>query len=171
MQRRTHTDRIPQPDRTSSNLRPPFLLYLLYRLISSSLTFSSSLPTSFHSLSIHQPSFPPSSSHPPVGVFVMEQQEWFPCFFSPLGYLYRGVGGWEFLPESRTEGILCWSEGQREGGEKERVGWVGTIRGGGENATDTGKSFVCRYQNQVQESGAHTGFHIHVMVKKECNWG
>lgn len=159
MQRRTHTDQIPQPDRTSSNLRPPFLLYLLYRLISSSLTFSSSLPTSFHSLSIHQPSFPPSSSHPPVGVFVMEQQEWFPCFFSPLGYLYRGVGGWEFLPESRTEGILCWSEGQREGGEKERVGWVGTIRGGGdENATDTGKSFVCRYQNQVQESGAHTGF-------------
>lgn len=55
----------------------------------------------------------------------------------------------------------------------ERESWVGGYNrgGGGENATDTGKSFVCRYQNQVQESGAHTGFHIHVMVKKECNWG
>lgn len=55
----------------------------------------------------------------------------------------------------------------------ERESWVGGYNqgGGDENATDTGKSFVCRYQNQVQESGAHTGFHIHVMVKKECNWG
>lgn len=172
MQRRTHTDQIPQPDRTSSDLRPPFLLCLLYRLISSSLTFSSSLPTSFHSLSIHQPSFPPSSSHPPVGVFVMEQQEWFPCFFSPLGYLHRGVGGWEFLPESRTEGILCWSEGQREGGEKERVGWVGTIGGGETRMRQIQVKALCAGTRIKCRNPEHTlGFYIHVMVKKEFNWG
>lgn len=86
-----------------------------------------------------------------------------PLAFSALSVIYTGGGG-EFLPESRTEGILCWSEGLREGGAKERAGWD-------ENAADTGESFVCRYQNQVQESGAHTGFNIHVMVRKEWNWG
>lgn len=52
----------------------------------------------------------------------------------------------EFLPESRTEGILCWTAKMR--GEKES--WEGFKMGGGDkNAIDTGKSFV-----QVSESNA-----------------
>lgn len=77
------------------------------------------LVTSFLSLSIHTSIFPSLFIPPTIGVFVMGQQKLFPCFFKPLGYLYWGVGGWEFLPESRTEGILCWT---RERGRARRRG-------------------------------------------------
>lgn len=60
------------------------------------------------------------------------------------------------------------SEGQRGGEEKERVGREGR-KGGDKNVSDTGESFV--HHNQLQESRTHTGLNVHVMVKRDCNWG
>lgn len=80
------------------------------------------------------------------------------------------MGGSFYLRAGQRAFCAGARDSEKEGRKRELGGWVQS-GGGDENATDTGKSFVCRYQNQVQESGAHTGFHIHVMVKKECNWG
>lgn len=68
-----------------------FFLCCLYRLISFSTDFlllTYSLP---FSLSLHTSIFPSLFIPPTVGIFVMEQQKVFPCFFSLL-VIYTGGG-------------------------------------------------------------------------------
>lgn len=114
-------------------------------------------------LSIHISIFPYLFIPPTAGVFVLEQQKLF-FFSSPLGYLGWGVGGWEISPESRTEGILCWTR------ERRRVRRAGDI-GGETRMQQIQVKALCRYQKQVQESRTHTGFNVYVMVKREWSWG
>ena len=126
---------IPEPDRTSFNLCPLFPPYLLYRLIRLS-PLRSSLPFSLF-LYIY-PSFPPSSSHPPLASLCWNNRNCFPVFFSPLGYLDRGGGWWvgSFYLRAGHRGHFVLdegSEGRREGEEKEREwGGGGGLKGGQE---------------------------------------
>lgn len=92
------------------------------------------LLASFLFLSIHTYIFLSLFMPPTDGVFVIGKQK---LFFKPLSYPDRGRGG---LPESRTEGILCWTRGRgtvwRTG---ERVVGGSIALGGDKNITHTGK--------------------------------
>lgn len=66
----------------------------------------------YHFISFSSPFSPTTFLSPHISIFpslFINNRNCLTIFFKSVCYLDQGVGGREFLPGSRTEGVLCWT--------------------------------------------------------------